>query len=172
MLSQRLCLEPAFGSSEAIQLAERSVANHMRLLTGVSDCKDILYTSSPSEPILALASASILNSCGENRWPETLNTLSKDLCSAGLVEKGLLGELNARILLIVARDFAAPRTDGDGRRDLLQPVRLLDFLDVLFGNSQWAGTARPAFEEAFLDAWLNFTHWAVTKDPLPEVPNP
>ena len=34
VLSQRLCLEPVIAASEAIELANHSVAHHMRLFTG------------------------------------------------------------------------------------------------------------------------------------------
>ena len=35
ILSQRLCLDPIMANSEAIELAENSVANHMRILTSI-----------------------------------------------------------------------------------------------------------------------------------------
>lgn len=60
-----------------------------------------------------------------------------------------MGELDARTLLLVARDFAAS-LEGPWR-DLLAPVRLLDFLNVLFGSELWAGSHRQ-----------KFAHWIVT----------
>ncbi|KAF8726091.1 hypothetical protein AX14_008074 [Amanita brunnescens Koide BX004] len=59
VLSQRLCIEPVVVNSEAIELADRSVASHMRLVTGISDDRRTLYTYSPSEPILVLAAVDI-----------------------------------------------------------------------------------------------------------------
>ena len=96
-----------------------------------------------------------------------LDTFSQQLCSAGLVEKGLTGELGARLLLLLARDFVAPE-EGEHGRNLLKPVRLLDMLHVLFGNNTWAMEHRRAYSEAFKTAHVNFTHWIVTKDPLPD----
>jgi hypothetical protein len=168
ILSQRLCLDPVLAGSEAVQLADRSVAHHMRLLTGFSDNHEIFYTHSPSEPILVLGSAVLLYH-GSHRWAPVLHTLSHDLCSAGLVEKGVLGELGARTLLVIARDFASPFENG--RPNLLIPVRLLHLLDTLFGDFQWASSNRPAFDGAFGDAYVNFTHWIVTRDPMPEIPD-
>ena len=135
VLSQRLCIEPVVVNSEAIELADRSVASHMRLVTGISDDRRTLYTYSPSEPILVLAAVDILhNSKDDKRLGRVLDTFSKRLCSAGLVEKGLIGELCARILLLLARDFAVPAVPGCGR-NLLNPVPLLTVIDTLFGNT-------------------------------------
>ena len=99
VLSQLLCIEPVFVGSEAIELADHSVAQHMRLITGVSaDCRTF-YTHSPSEPILVLGAVDILHKSGKaKRLGRVLDTFSKDLCSSGLVERGLIGELGAWIL--------------------------------------------------------------------------
>jgi hypothetical protein len=169
VLSQRLCVEPVLAGSEAIELADQSVAHHMRLLTGVSSDHRVLYTYSPSEPVLVLGAVDIIYKKAK-RWGPVLNTFSKHLCEAGLVEKGLIGELGARTLLLIARDFTAPKASGEGR-DLLKPVLLMDFLDQLFGNKTWSGVDRAHIENGFHNTYVNFTHWVVTKDPLPEVPD-
>ena len=172
VLSQRLCIEPVLVGSEAIALADRSVAHHMRVITGISADRRTFYTDSPSEPILVLGAVNILYNAEDKRLGQVLDTFSKHLCSSGLVEKGLIGELGARILLILARDFATPAERGRGP-NLLRPVRLLAMIDVLFGKTTWTGTDvhREAYNKAFGTAHVNFTHWIVTKDPLPEVPD-
>jgi hypothetical protein len=174
VLSQRLCLEPVLVASEAVALADRSVAHHMRLITGISDDRRTFYAYSPSEPILVLGAANILyNTTDDRHLGRVLETFNKQLSSAGLVKKGLTGELGARILLLLARDFAAP-TDCEFGRDLLKPVTLLTVIDTLFGNTTWAGSAecRAEYTRAFGSAYVNFTHWIVTKDPLPSSPDP
>ena len=169
VLSQRLCLDLVIASSEAIGLADRSVAHHMRLLTGFSANSDQFYTHSPSEPVLVMGSINILyNMSAPNRLGQALNTLSKDLCSTGLVDKGILGELGARTLFLIARDFAAPYHSS--RRNLLKPVRLLNFLDTLFGKDIFDCPHRLKFENAFGKAYVNFTHWISTRDSIPEKP--
>ena len=171
VLSQRLCIEPVIANSEAIELANRSVANHMRLITGISDDRRTFYTYSPSEPILVLAAVGILhNPEDDKRLGRVLDTFNKRLCSAGLVEKGLIGELGARILLLLARDFAVPMVPRRGR-NLLNPVPLLTVIDTLFGNTTWAGEHLTEYVKAFGAAHVNFTHWIVTKDSLPEMPD-
>jgi len=97
-----------------------------------------------------------------------LNTFSEHLCSAGLVEKGLVGELGARLLILLARDFAAS-VDSKTGRNLLQLVSLTAVIETLFG---WTG--KPGNEQlrrTFSKAYVNFTHWVETKEPLPETPN-
>ena len=162
VLSQRLCLEPVIAASEAIELANHSVAHHMRLFTGFSPKN---YTHSPSEPVLVMGSIDLLyNTEEKDRLPQVLNALSEKLCGAGLVEKGILGELGARILLLISRDFTAPH--GLRGPDLSKPVRLLDFLDTLFGRNVFTDPGN--FENAFGNAYVNFTHWVRTLDPIPE----
>jgi hypothetical protein len=170
VLSQRLCLEPVLAGAEAIKLADRSVAHHMRLLTGFSANHAIFYTQSPSEPVLVLGAINILyNHNDPKRLGNVLDTFSNDLCRSGLVDKGNLGELAARILLLLARDYAAP-AEGSGR-NFLKPVPLLEVIHKLFGKDMWGGVNQGRFEDAFRNAHVNFTHWIVTKDPLPEVPD-
>ncbi|KAF8329745.1 uncharacterized protein EI90DRAFT_2923766, partial [Cantharellus anzutake] len=159
VLSQRLCLEPVMSSMMAVKLAEQSVTHHMRLLTGLSFGGLAFHTNSPSEPILSLGAASLLHGL---KWNGALETLALKLCSKGLVAKGHVGELAARFLLLVARDYTAPRY-----YHLLKPVQLLDVLRTLFGDLMWDG---GSMEAAFKDAYVNFTHWAITQDPLPEEP--
>jgi hypothetical protein len=170
VLSQRICLEPVVVGSEAIHLAVRSVSHHMRLLTGVSAGHQIFHTHSPSEPALALGAIDCLyNTTERGLWAKVLETFSKDLCNRGLVDKGDLGELVARTLLILARDYAAPiQTRG---RNLLKPVRLLDVMNKLFGKDTWGGSNQASFDKAFCGAYVNYTHWVVTRDPLPEKPD-
>ena len=176
VLSQRLCLDPVIAIPEAIELASRSVAHHMRLITGVAARSGTFYTYSPSEPILVLGSFDVLyHVYSQNILPGALNTLSKHLCSAGLVEKGVMGELGARILLLIARDFAAPSEPCSAnpkkiRRHPLKPVPLLDFIYKLFDKNIFTDTIQEKmFEDAFGGAYVNFTHWILTRDPIPEI---
>jgi hypothetical protein len=142
----------------------------MRLFTGFSAGYQIFLTHSPSEPMLALGAIDRLYNPTEPKlWANVLDTFSKDLCTPGLIDKGDLGELVARTLFILARDYAAPlKLPG---RDLLKPVRLLDVMNKLFGNSTWGGSNQERFDDVFRSAYVNYTHWVVTRDPLPEKPD-
>jgi hypothetical protein len=171
VLSQRVCVDTVLFSSEALELAERSVACHMRLLTGFALDQQTFYTYSPSEPMLALAATQLLYNHKNDVLGKVLDTFSKNLCEAGVVEKGLLGELAGRILLTVARDLAAPKKPNGYSPNPLIPVLLMGFLDKLFGNESWCSPHRDDFQNAFKNTYVNFTHWIVTKDPLPEIPS-
>ncbi len=171
VLSQRLCLEPVLATAEAIELADRSVAHHMRLLTDFSTDYNRFYTHSPSEPILVMGSIDILYDDSEpDRLQHVLDTLSRNLCGERLVEKGILGELGARKLLLIARDFAAPHPRSHAL-NYLKPVPLLDFLHTLFGKDIFTGSDKPKFDKAFGNAHVNFTHWISTQDSMPEKPD-
>jgi hypothetical protein len=166
VLSQRLCIDPVLASVEAVRLANGSVARHMRLLTGISPDGREFHTHSPSEPALVLGAVDILYRTPD-RWPSVLNSLCATLCKGGLVDKGLMGELAARMLLLLARDFATPR-GTNGVPDVLLPIPVMDFFDKLFGVKTWCGELREDFVQAFRYTYVNFTHWIVTKDALPD----
>ncbi|KAF8816611.1 hypothetical protein BYT27DRAFT_7220522 [Phlegmacium glaucopus] len=182
-LSQHLCLDLVMATSEAIlyiaensktniALADRSIAHHMRLLTGLSTNSNRFFTHSPSEPVLVMGSIDILyNTTQSDLLGQVLNTLSEHLCGAGLVEKGILGELGARTLILIARDFTAPLHSSHIGRNLLKPVLLLDFLRILFGRDIFSPSDKEKFDNAFGKAYVNFMHWISTQDPIPEQPS-
>ena len=111
----------------------------------------------------------LYNTTNLKLWANVLETFSQDLCTPGLIDTGDLGELVARTLFILARDYAAPLNPQG--RDLLKPVCLLDVMNELFGNSTWGGSNQKRFDDAFRSAYVNYTHWVVTRDPLPEKPD-
>ena len=137
----------------------------------IDENRDILpilymYTASPSEPMFALAAGYLLHKCGFSRWAKILESFST-ICEEDIVEKGQVGEITARVLLILARDFAAPVANLLGRA-ILKPIRLVTFFQVLFGKKDWGMGVQQEFDEAFKDAHISFTHWILTKDAYPE----
>ena len=180
ILSQRVCLDLVMSSTEAMELADHSVENHMRLLVGFTENGHKFFTKSPSEPILALAAAELLYlPPAQAETPTTsyaaslgsaLKTLNKSLCGAGLVDKGLLGELAGRILLLLARDLAAPRR-GRIAKNLLIPTSVMAFLNQLLGKEDWCRPYETEYSSAFSKTFINFTHWILTSDALPVLPS-
>ncbi|KAF8525716.1 hypothetical protein JB92DRAFT_2826702 [Gautieria morchelliformis] len=92
--------------SEAITLADQSILHHLQILIGYAEFGPTIYTASPSEPMLVLAVFKLMHEQSPNphsRTPnlpsllQTLN-LSKDLCSAGMIEKGQVGDVLSRML--------------------------------------------------------------------------
>ena len=140
----------------------------MRLLTGITPMCDGFNTHSPSEPVLVMGSINLLYN-KPDVLGEVLNTFSQSLCGAGLVEKGMWGELCARTLLLIARDFTAPFSLKG--RNYLKPVPLMDFLRTLFGRDIFDPSDKVKFDNAFGNAYVNFTHWIITRDPVSQEPN-
>lgn len=87
---------------------------------------------------------------------------------SGIIEKGQLGEVAARVLLLTARDVTAVKQENG---DFLKPVRLLDVLDSLLCRDKWEEGEREKIEAPFAGAYVNFTHWIVTEENLPDVPD-
>ena len=173
VLSPLLCLNANFANTEAKKLTDRSVSNHMRLLTDYDKATRSFHTYSPSEPVLALAASDLLcHPSDPSRLGVVLDTLSEKLCQSGLIERGLVGELAARILLLVTRIASAP-DDKYGQLDFLEPVLLLTFVNTLFGSKDWANEAEyRQFQDAFGESYINFTHWIITKDALQTYADP
>ena len=104
----------------------------------------------------------------DHLW-QVLSTLSCNLCSMGLVEKGILGELSACTLILIAHNFTTPPHSHS--QNLLKPVPLLHFLDPLFGRDIFTCSDRLKFDNAFGMAHVNFMHWIITQDSIPEKPS-
>jgi hypothetical protein len=170
VLSQRLCVDLVLTDSEVIKLVDHSVAHHMRLLTSiVADC-NAFNTHSPSEPVLVMGSIDLLYN-EPHLLGEVLNTFSQSLCGAGLVKKGMWGELCAHTLLLTARDFTAPPHFSHKGWNYLKPVPLMGFLHTLFGRDIFDPSDKLKSDNAFGNAYVNFTHWISTRDPIPQEQN-
>jgi hypothetical protein len=78
VLSQRICLDLVPATAEAMELAEQSVAAHMRHFTGVAEEGPIFYTYSPSEPVLVLGAVELLYQ-QPHYWAQVLDTFNAHL---------------------------------------------------------------------------------------------
>src|SRR5262249_10171132 len=84
----RIGLEVGEGEASA-RLAIDAVRSYMRILIGVSG--RLIITASPSEPILAIAAASVLNRANDI-YKEALKMLINELVLRGLIlDRGLSG---------------------------------------------------------------------------------
>lgn len=102
-LSVRLCLDIDLSSPVSYPLSQTAVHLHMRVVKSVDPSTGYLFTRTPAEPILALAAMKHL-CLFEGSWEISLHTFTSDLLSLGAINKGLKGELFARLLFILARD--------------------------------------------------------------------
>ncbi|KAG6839001.1 hypothetical protein C0991_006661, partial [Blastosporella zonata] len=179
ILSSRLLLELGI-TDAANRLAMTAVSGHMRILTGVTSAEEIMNTCSPSEPMLAIAAASLLVA-SPSSYKAAINLLVKELILKGLVlECGRQGELLARILLMMARDFAIlPDSETEARSFVsanhVTTVTLDKFLTTLLGNELGlkqqspAKTTRDGLLEWAKNHKLNFTHFLQVNDNIHEL---
>jgi hypothetical protein len=121
-LSFRLSLDACWYNSKAVHLIKNAVNEHMRVVLAMDDGAGIMHTMSPSEPIIAKAAMEYL--CTQSNWSASIITLVTELIEKGMVEKGLKGELYARLMFILTHDWIRccrkqndrelrPRTDSD-----------------------------------------------------------
>ena len=181
VFSARLLLE--LGSGQASnRIASRSLCRHMRVLMGASN--GVVSTCAPSEPMLAIAAAHLLNVSGK-AYKEALQYLVHHLIIQGIVlERGMQGELLARILLMVARDRALVNGDTECAAPIVQPpllsktheggswvqtVTLKEFLTTLVPGIDRSYTSKSNRETPNMLSWadkyrLNFTHFIQLTD--------
>ncbi|KIL59241.1 hypothetical protein M378DRAFT_169505 [Amanita muscaria Koide BX008] len=163
ILSYTVCLDLVLGNRKATELANTSVAKHMRLLIDVNDHRTV-FTKASSEPVLALVGAYI--AAKANNLLDIIEGLTNNLCKDGLVDKGRHGELLARMILFIARiqSCSAPLTP----LSFAAPVPVVDFLKTLFGEELWDKTpGHKCFEEGLKGGYVNFHHFTLTRDEMP-----
>ena len=149
------------------------VAGYLRVANVIPSHREYMFSSTPSEPIVAEAAAQVLR--GQN-----MIKLLCDHVGNGLIEKGQQGELAARLLLTLAHDAALEMMTVDRRpyqgqieRLCTTPVPLLTFLSALFAQPHMERFKKtcpdnqptgPTFEESFEDAYIMFTHFGKAAD--------
>ncbi|OBZ66844.1 hypothetical protein A0H81_13296 [Grifola frondosa] len=137
---------------------------------------NVVTTKAASEPMLAIAAADILNAenidvSEPDFYTKAMTTLVERLVEQGLVlDRGLQGELSARLLLTLARDRVALPKGGDFvTREppyRISPVSVSAFLKRLLaeeGSNGFSGLRQPSaivdLLESNEDVWINFTHF-------------
>ncbi|KAJ7123068.1 hypothetical protein C8R44DRAFT_876259 [Mycena epipterygia] len=162
--SQRICL--TLNPSRSSQLVEVAAGeSHMRLVKGIH--AGMLITCCPSEPILALTAAMLINQSPEHRKNATRSLIG--LVSKYRVDRGLEGALYARLVLVMARDVATMRTspspDPSGFTAettlglALRPVFLQDMLAVLLKTNAVPGEFQAPLAKIGTDVYVTFTHF-------------
>jgi hypothetical protein len=129
----------------------------MRILNSVELERETMYTTTPSEPVLANAAMHHLNST-EEKWRLTLRTFTIDFLNHGIIEKGIKGELHSRLILTLAHD-------GIEHEEFRPPTFTVHrFLKALY--------AEPCHEELgqidgnILGASMNFLSFTSTQEDL------
>jgi len=161
VLSQRFGLDVAFGHPEVTAFLDEAVASHMRICLSVTPDRLWRNTSYPSEPVLSDAAASLLHE-RDNSVEECLKVLNAKL-RRGMIDKGQRGEILSRVILLLGRDAAtppAPAQKPPGFLRFCQPIKLLDFLKVTFGDHFTNAAIHLDFEHAY----INISHWVSMKE--------
>jgi hypothetical protein len=162
-----------------MRLATEAVRSHMRILTGVTG--SLVVTTSPSEPILAIASAAALNASYETYRAAIVTLLDKLVLKGLVLDRSLQGELYTRLLLTLARDKAALLrassfvTGNSGSGYKIEAVDMKSFLEVLLGSNLGLApdqeTLRKSFLKKMAGVWINFTHFVQLREPIDEIPS-
>jgi hypothetical protein len=162
----RVGLEIGVGEASE-RLAMEAVRSHMRILEAVID--SMVITTSPPEPMLAIAAAMAMN-YSDKTYKTALETLLDKLILKGVVlDRGLLGELSSRLLLLRARDKATSggngcvKIDPISKQPTVQPVELSKFLQTLLGDTLGLPDEQRNVRDKLLQeassVWINFTHF-------------
>ncbi|CAE6537032.1 unnamed protein product [Rhizoctonia solani] len=162
------------------------VNSYMRVIYAMPEHREYMRTGSPSEPILAEGAAMHLEKRSE-RFMETgiLEAgprILADSCNVGLLEGDERGELCGRLLLTIAHDLVIQELPDSGESETIyhRPIPVLAFLRALFAkphhdallnatpvhfNVSSEGLNEPRIlEEAFKNAYVSFSHFAVVND--------
>ena len=204
-LSSRLCLDVCMEGEPSISLAHKAVNSHLRIVLSIESAKksktkelsnkantentrslERMITTTPSEPVVAEAVANMFFGTERSSWAASIITLANSLLGGGLVQKGTKGELFARLLCILTRDFylrEVIRPQPKAKQlPYSQPFSVKSFLESLF-DTKWLETikdfapAKPntrqqtnsqiaSFSEVFDKGMMNFTHFTNTDIPL------
>lgn len=157
VLSFRLSLDVLLQNPVSLPLSRTAVNSYMRVMVGMEQDSGLLDTISPSEPILSKAAMEIL--CENDAWPQTISSLSTELLDMGIIEKGLKGELYARMMLILAQDCARrQKKQSANEKPTFRPyITIREFLQALYGDSHHADLGK--IDDKVLGAYINFTHF-------------
>lgn len=161
-LSIRLCLEMNLANPLTIGISRAAVNLHLRIVKSADPVTGDLFTRTPSEPLVAYASMQHLAGHRNRRvWPNSLRTFTNNLLSPGVIDKGIKGELFARLLFTLAHDSCF---HGDiGRRyydTSIQKFTVKSFLHALFASGYHGDI--DSVDKVILDAHMNFLMFTST----------
>ena len=134
MLSIRVCLDPCLQKSRAIEMASSAIDSHLRVIVQMNPDYELMKIASPPEPILAEAAAFGLRAKHReyDPWVPTLKVLYTELLSGDLVDKGTVGGLGTRVLLIMARGRLFNSVAGNHGPIYANHFKVSEFLGSLF----------------------------------------
>ncbi|KAI6033362.1 hypothetical protein EDC04DRAFT_3034547 [Pisolithus marmoratus] len=167
-ISQRFCLTLTLGHCEACKFAVSAVASHLRICISITEDRNWIFTTYPSEPFVSCAAAGLLH-VGRNLYT-FLDALEEKILS-GMVDISKSGGLAGRLLWLLAKDLHVRRTfpfygpvipAGDRHKwnsELTdcRMISVVEYFCFVFGENFWDVTGKEA-KDAFKDAFVNFSH--------------
>jgi hypothetical protein len=187
-IASRISLDPCRDAKGSTEFTAKAVDSHLRILTATNIQDGFFTTITPSESIVAEAVAGLMAepfgpSTGFRNWSQSISTMANSLVNTGFVNKGLKGELYARLLCILARDMVFASSMPDGPFPCAQPFSTFALVQRLFGTT-WVDSFSvanvppsrgrpkskkkpfPSFEAAFRSSHMNFSYFVQTNDAL------
>jgi hypothetical protein len=181
LIANRINLDPVVGPI-SVELASNAVNSHLRVFVQNDPDSGFMRTITPSEPLVSDAAAMVLmarsgdaNHGNPRNWVKCIDLLASQLLGPGLIEKRSNGELFARLVLILARDYTVAPIQLSDELAVSQvcfwsrPVKVLEFLKTLLPSEDYRtlleyspGASQPTFADAFKTAHINLTHFTTT----------
>ncbi len=153
-----LCHRNGPNMDRARETEAKLVASHMRVVYSIPKHREYMRSGYPSEPLLAEAAAQVMYEQPQETRNAFLDCLQNDFIS-----ERERGQSIVRYLSICGYDRAR---GWDGQGQFSDPIRLVDFLRALFGDTNYEHMKTSlafnvvgegvSFEEA--DAYVYFTH--------------
>lgn len=188
VIASRVSLDPCKDAKGSTEFTAKAVDSHLRILTATNIQDGIFTTITPSEPIVAEAVTNLMIkpsslSTEFGNWSQSISTMAASLIKPGFVNKGLKGELYARLMCILARDIVFANNMPEGPFPCAQPFSTFSFVQTLFGaksvdsfsirnisstRTRAKTNQQPffTFQDAFRGSLMNFTHFVQTNDAL------
>jgi hypothetical protein len=159
---------------EKVEMNEATlVESYMRIAYSIPQGSEYLRSGYPSEPLLAEAAARQLWAWRAKNPSVVVETLTSIL-ETGVLDRGELGELTGRLLLLDAYhravDFDQSRRSQESPPNFSAGCRLITFIKMLFKDAELILDSRPdnvegiPFRDAFKDARVCFTHFGRMTD--------
>ena len=186
VLSARLHLDLSPAAPEAKQYEVELVRSHLWVLYSVQ-YQGVMMTGSSSEPLVAEASAEIMNSTigdlgrYQSAYMDTWKLLG-EFVDLGLAVQGTIGQLIGRALSISAMDRAIDAQPNDCQLQYQTPITVPSYYRAFLTDEAWEtlrlstpsncaqlnkNSATTTFEDAFADAYFHFSHFAKANDSSP-----
>jgi hypothetical protein len=159
---------------EKVHLEEANlVESHMRIAFSIPDHREYLRSGYPSEPLLAEAAAQQLWTWRKKN-PFVVVDMLTDVLESGLLDRGELGELVGRQLLLDAyhRAVEFEHNTKTTPPNFSAGCQLITFMEMLYTeecskqvlNSEPDNMEGKPFKDVFKDARICFTHFGKMAD--------